>query len=948
MNKISTLIDALNKINVNPKYIDQIYALDKIAAFTAPSNAEKTKELMYGRKEDSESKETPESDPETQESPAEPKPKETIEAPDQSSSKESTPAPAVKKEDGAPSSGRVGEDYLPVTINCSGKNLDVLKIFDFKNKMFFSSATCEQKLCLLEVLVNKSGQTKIISLFNLIMGCLKYYKANLNSTQFVDFLNKYIYKEGNDVSAIRDILESAKSGNEMLKDLVEEAGWLEAEDLTEVGYLFVPIDKNSFNKNKYLYIYLFYTFCEDGLEKIIKYFLSLNIPNFTPNNRDESFLHVFLKYYNEGLRESYDSCFTYAKLKLDFKNPDQSNSISNEKRKLMSFEDSDLTESISNKYKKDYEEDTGEDLKEVIKDYVKSSDKSVKNIMTKYQNFIKEDESGKEQIGNPAVCFYVNKAKAERDHEVLAALSSDIEYGFTKAERKYYISKEACLSGLFELAKANVIPIEYVELIYMQNGYKVSLESIKNRVEDSAQNNCIIAITNFFEKWKNDESGANPIEMYKDKAKTDMSSSYLNYQDNYDIPKEVALSLNSNNENYKSEYLISVYDKILGKHNEINALISKYKSEKTNADSRSIFDFYKNLFINKEKIILNKEYDGYTPGPIKDDITEMLKDAKALKLILNSLIGENAKKGNFAMQKEENQKTVKYYNEKNTKDHYYVTKEKEGSVAVDGKIKVGDKTYIKDKKYSNVSAYFLHNYIADLESLEKILSDEVCSSPACSFKTNSSLFQTICDQANNSTSLNKDDNLKAVLNTLFFDNHIGKVNLEEDAFSSKSKTGKALVQIAKGLSPSAVATEEINKKRKENHIKKVKEALASVTPLTYKTYIFSSDGKVFSPPLISRNSQIADKLSGPTESGSVTSSGGKLDLKKVCKVMTDINNSKSPEWYVDWSRVNVAREVSIGQLTNPQIVGESAKILKTYKESIIKFLESERAKLTAE
>ena len=75
---------------------------------------------------------------------------------------------------------------------------------------------------------------------------------------------------------------------------------------------------------------------------------------------------------------------------------------------------------------------------------------------------------------------------------------------------------------------------------------------------------------------------------------------------------------------------------------------------------------------------------------------------------------------------------------------------------------VGDKKYVLDRVYSNVSKNFLKNYIDDLNKLIDTLKKTNCESESCNFDSDSKLFQTICNEVNsdNSSGLELDKSLK--------------------------------------------------------------------------------------------------------------------------------------------------------------------------------------------
>ena len=205
-----------------------------------------------------------------------------------------------------------------------------------------------------------------------------------------------------------------------------------------------------------------------------------------------------------------------------------------------------------------------------------SADKELSEIYYKYSNFIKGGESK-----NEIICAYLNNSKAERDDKILRDLNPSTNKLLSGKSALYPITNEACLNGLLKMAQSNIIPIEYVELLYMSNGYNVSLDSLKKRTVSKSQTVCIDSIKAFFDKYRNDNSGKNPFEMYKKKSEN------KKYADNYIFDDSQKLEyeklVNTEEEHpikmAKSRYMSSKYDEILKIHDEINKLIEIYEVE---------------------------------------------------------------------------------------------------------------------------------------------------------------------------------------------------------------------------------------------------------------------------------------------------------------------------------------------------------------------------------
>ena len=146
-------------MNVNPKHIEDLYALDKFAAFTAPSNPERTKELMYGKKkedgsaanpqvteENAQEESLPESTPE--EKPSSSEQNDSTTSSDPASTKltpsDSTPKETIRR--------KTRSGLGKITINCDGSEIDISTIVDTSDYSL-KTDDCNKIRCLIENIV---------------------------------------------------------------------------------------------------------------------------------------------------------------------------------------------------------------------------------------------------------------------------------------------------------------------------------------------------------------------------------------------------------------------------------------------------------------------------------------------------------------------------------------------------------------------------------------------------------------------------------------------------------------------------------------------------------------------------------------------------------------------------------------------------------------------------
>lgn len=919
MHKLLDLIIALKKLSIDDKHLNSVYHLYKEAAISSQKDSErseKSKSLLYGNNPPENvvvrQKEEPKTEPKTE------------------------PKGFPKKESPQSSPQTVNQNYS-ARINCANGELDLAKKINLNTQTFYSGFSCEEKICVLRWMINFTGHKDQLSFLNLIDGCVRYYKPDFSDQDFVDFLNKYILNETDLKEYSMQILDHYKiTDQEIIADLGELTGfgnWLKETKQLENSHLFIPENAEDFKKNSYIYKYIFFDFCYRKLEAMINGFFNEKLA-FVSSPIEEMrdykvYADAFIKMYNKD-NSLFKECFKFSKIELDFKNykPSEENA-----REMKFQSNKDLEKNIDKTYKEEFKPNNTSELAENMKKYQKDADEEFSALYS----HMEMAESGNITA---IECAKINKSKAERDQSIMSSLYFDIGQRFNK-DIKYYISKEACLNGLLHLAEANLIPMEYVELLYMQNGYKVSLSSLKDRVEDKKSIDAINNIIAFFEKYSNDGSGSNPFDIYKDKTR---NKGYDNF---YSLSEEQE---KEKGDKTSSEFMKGEYDKILNIHSGINKSINNYNQKKqaSSQSAASLFEFYKNLFENMEKNFIESDLEEFGYKNVNVAISDLLSRAESSKSIIDNLLKNKRSNGednntdfNTAKIGGE-EKVVKYIQKGNEKNIEYITTLREKTLLTKDEsgrdcIIIGNSYFYKAKRYPNAASGYLDKYIEDLKSLENSLKQIDWNQNKCGFNSNSKIFQSICVKANSGTPEQIEENLKIALQNLFFDYCIGLVkNNFNNTVSQNANLKSQMVSTLKRLSPSEDAANRLNENNQKIFKDYINDSLKNIQPLSYKQY--KIDPKTNKP-----FTEHFDYIS-LRDQGTISNLQAVTDAEFYCEKTNELNKL-GPAWYIEWDKVGTSSVKSAKGIDekNENFVNSA---MNQYQEAMINFLIQEREKIS--
>lgn len=822
MIKLEYLKLLLNSLNVSKKHLDYLDYIKKeagIDALTPEERAEKARSLLYGNNN-------------AQAPQAQVTPQET--------QTQSTPQAKTEQKTERPK-----DDTPPnpesIKIDCGGESVSIAeKIYDFKNNNFIEGASCKHKKCfLVNVVKNLNKESDILTYIYFIDICKKYYKKTLTNEEFDKFIDK-IHSSAYKNKFVK-IVNDYTSGNtpevssdELEEDPIDIRGY--TDNLTAIAESFLGYEKHS---EEYTLVskYRFFEFCRTDLDRVIENLYSISI-NKKSKNKD---INKFIEKYNLDSKSMIGECFEFKKFNLDFKNlkyfKNDDEEIEKQKR---SIEDSSAKEyEIS----KDYKFKSGIDKRfksmmydalEVYNDYkdleyFQSRIESAKNPGfggTAY--YIDECGIVRAKSNNTTEIFEMNKKYEQFD-------KNRFQVHFMKRndriDREYFYSKDSALYVLYILAKENIIPVEFMQIQYMLNGYsdKVKLSASK-RFENVDQSSCINKLKEFSKKY-NLSSELNPYNFYYKRIRR-------NVKYNGKLKEGVELY---NSKKQKEEEKIDVPDpknfslkklrdiKIF--HEKLELAIKKY-DESTEDSSQTIADFFTSLFANKNKILLNKNMADITKNAYNS--ANLFSEVSA-SLMATTQTGYHTSKDIFKYVPEGSR--YKKDPKKNI-DYIYLTKEDRDGMISARRMSSDEKSFTdtKGKKWTlakyNKSARFLpRDYAQDLYQILFMLEGEGCKDPTCGFDTNSKLFQTICESVNSedniidsNSNINK-SSVSNVIDNLFFGYFISKLIENKSRYTKynedESSVFRQLYELARKTSPSETTLQQFNGDRLKNYKKEI-------------------------------------------------------------------------------------------------------------------------------
>ena len=822
MNKISILIDALKQMNVNPKHIEDLYALDKTAAFTAPSDPEKTKKLMYGKKKEDGSTANPQV---TEEQPQEEKlPGSKPEEKPPGSTPEEKPSGSGQN-DLTTSSDPTSTQTTPpnstskkITISCDGSEVDISTIVDPSNYIL-KTGDCNKIKCLIENIA------PYVFLQNSDLG---------NKTMlFLRIFDTYSIEPS--VQKLSDLISICRKNHLDYLDRIYANIVSKVEESKSYEKFYDKIKIKNRNTGEIedapdrLYLSHFAFFAKNALPIIIEDVFSKKIT--LPEKAGEDGTALFLKktaekFYGGNNIDKLKACFAKS-IDLGFSNINYFDSEDN--RGIKSVEIEQVKDPIS-------DASSDKSFENIREDYSYEAKISVVNSAKEFINMTE----GNIGFGRPISIdkstgrYIYNKSFSNIRSQVMKRISANLPAtrANTTNQTNVYYSTPCILEGLKSLAMLNIVPAEFVELEYRANGIGVPNSSLETRIaEGSAQTECFNKINLFISKYGDYSKKTHPYNFY--------------------LSRIGSKSANKSVRGAKNRQLaIELLRKMKDMHDSLNKDQQSYAAAERNFSSDPIVNFYAQTFINKENVITsNKQplssFEKEVIKPLSDIFNYITNESRT-----NFWQDENLLKFVRSGGKGWKSNDVVYLDSTNEIDKSKIKEDSRGKKF----ISEGSETFfLEEKNGSKNGRYILVNYLRDLSELNNSISGMECFRPGeCSFKTDEAgVFNTICAHANSNKIFTVEENgsviltneseekFKATINNILIGYYGSEIQRRKSAIALKKESAKIMFDT---LHKYSIKDKEFYKKTSEAISAKTKAELEKVIEENIKVKVKKKDG----------------------------------------------------------------------------------------------------------